>query len=139
MGIQWSSTSTRMMKSIFFAAVIAAAYADSESEADTKASQPTSYGYPIMEFNPYSYGMQPYGFAGFPHMMKRSADADGFYAYPGMGYSSYSYGMHPNGGFSHMMKRSADADAYHHGYNFGGFRGHHFHAMGKRSADVNAY
>merc|ERR1711872_786939 len=105
MGIQWSSTSTRMMKSIFFAAVIAAAYADSESKAENKASEPSSYGYQIMEFIPYSYGMQPYGIAGFPH----------------------------------MMKRSADADAYHHGYNFGGFRGHHFHAMGKRSADVNAY
>merc|ERR1712221_30683 len=43
MGIQWFANTTRMMKSILFAALVAAAYADAEPTADADAD--AYYGY----------------------------------------------------------------------------------------------
>merc|ERR1712198_799018 len=88
MGIQWFAATTKMMKSILFAALVAAAYADAEPKADADAyygyygyARPYAYGYA----RPYAYG---YGLGGFRYLGKRSADADAdadaYYGYSAM-------------------------------------------------------
>merc|ERR1712198_798215 len=113
MGIQWFAATTKMMKSILFAALVAAAYADAEPKADADAyygyygyARPYAYGYA----RPYAYG---YGLGGFRYLGKRSADADadadayyGYYGYArpyAYGYSgylgAYGYGL---GGYRYL-------------------------------------
>merc|ERR1711973_191877 len=103
MGIQWSTVPSRMMKSILFATLVAAASAGAEPKS--KAEAKPFYGYPGMGFNfngyPYFYG----NFHGqYPHhfMGKRSADAEAFYGPYGYGspyfggYGSHSYNSSPS-------------------------------------------
>merc|ERR1711973_354880 len=146
MGIQWPTGTTKMMKSIIFAALVAAAYADADADAYYSAY---GYGFPT----PY-YGQGSYGYSGYPYsfgtyeaypirsMNKRSADAEADadhyysshnygYAGPFNGFNAYSYSAMPfpystysQGGFPYhaMFKRSADAEAdadhYYSAYNY---------------------
>merc|ERR1712198_254090 len=136
MGIQCSTGTTKMMKSIVFAALVAAAYADADADAYYSAY---GYGFPT----PY-YGQNAFGYSGYPYsfgtyeaypvrsMNKRSADAD---ADADHYYSSFNYGYAApfNNGFSY---ETYSAHPFNYGpYNYGSFP---FHAMGKRSADAEA-
>merc|ERR1712198_595245 len=145
MGIQCSTGTTKMMKSIVFAALVAAAYADADADAYYSAY---GYGFPT----PY-YGQNAFGYSGYPYSFgtyeaypvrsknKRSADAeadaDHYYSSYGHGYAApfngfnsyaysaqpYPYGMYNYGAFPFhsMFKRSADADAdhYYSSFNYG--------------------
>merc|ERR1711926_42103 len=117
MGIQWSTESTNMMKSVICAVLIAAVYADAEPKADADAylgytgltqgvhgvngvrglaglGYAAPYGYAA---SPYAYGTLPYGY-GFHGIGKRSADADAAYRGAYNGYASpfnYGYGYNP--------------------------------------------
>merc|ERR1712002_977182 len=102
MGIQWFAVSTKMMKSIVFAALVAAAYADAEPKADADAYYG---GY---------YGLGAYGYSGLGYR------SYGYVARPyASTYGAYSYGAYP---YHAIGKRSADAepeadaDAYYGGY-----------------------
>merc|ERR1712198_700221 len=136
MGIQCSTGTTKMMKSIVFAALVAAAYADADADAYYSAY---GYGFPT----PY-YGQNAFGYSGYPYsfgtyeaypvrsMNKRSADAE---ADADHYYSSFNYGSAApfNNGFSY---ETYSAHPFNYGpYNYGSFP---FHAMGKRSADAEA-
>merc|ERR1712240_916210 len=92
MGIQWSTRTSKMMKSILFVALVAAAYAEAEPKADADAFYGT-YGYAapfngyntaFNGYNAYAYGARPYG------------------------YNAYNYGSYP---YHAIGKRSADAEA----------------------------
>merc|ERR1711929_34529 len=105
MGIQWFAVSTKMMKSIVFAALVAAAFADAEPKADADAYYG---GY---------YGLGAYGYSGLGYR------SYGYAAHP-YSYGAYSYAAHPYsyGAYHAIGKRSADAepaadaDAYYGGY-----------------------
>merc|ERR1711931_71846 len=96
MGIQWLeiTTTINMMKSIFFvAALVAAALAEPEADADAYYN---TLGY-------HGLGYSNYGFNGF-----RS------YAAPAYGYRSYGHGYaspYNYGAYHHFGKRSAEAEA----------------------------
>merc|ERR1712198_181307 len=133
MGIQCSTGTTKMMKSLVFAALVAAAYADADADAYYSAY---GYGFPT----PY-YGQNAFGYSGYPYsfgtyeaypvrsMNKRSADAeadaDHYYSSYGHSAQPYPYGMYNYGAFPFhsMFKRSADADAdadhYYSSFNYG--------------------
>merc|ERR1711929_60149 len=111
MGIQWFAVSTKMMKSIVFAALVAAAFADAEPKADADAYYG---GY---------YGLGAYGYSGLGYR------SYGYAAHP-YSYGAYSYAAHPYsyGSYHAIGKRSADAeptadaDAYYGGYyGYGGY------------------
>merc|ERR1712107_631383 len=100
-----------MMKSILFAALVAAAYADAEPKADADAYY-GYYGYAAPYYGYRAYGAYPYYRSyGYHAIGKRSADAepaadaDDYYGYYGYaapyaygyaGYrSAYAYGAYP--------------------------------------------
>merc|ERR1711937_653817 len=119
MGIQWleiTTTINNMMKSIFFvAALVAAALAEPEADADAYYSTLgynglgySNYGYngfrsyaaPAFGYRSYGHGYaSPYNYGAYHHFGKRSAeaepeaDADAYYystlGYHGLGYSNY--------------------------------------------------
>merc|ERR1712168_402459 len=94
MGIQWYTESTTMMKSIVFAALLAAVYAEAEADAG-------------LYYGGYGYGGYGYGSYG---LRSYAAPAYGYrsystYAAPAYGIRSYGYGLHG------LHKRSADAEA----------------------------
>merc|ERR1712219_22067 len=98
MGIQWFAVSTKMMKSIVFAALVAAAFADAEPKADADAYYG---GY---------YGLGAYGYSGLGYR------SYGYAAHP-YSYGAYSYGAyHAIGKRSADAEPAADADAYYGGY-----------------------
>merc|ERR1711872_615118 len=131
MGFSGLLTTNRMMKSILFAALVAAAYADAEPKADADAD--AYYGYYGLGYRGYGYRAYPYGgyrgYYGY-RLGKRSADAeptadaDAYYGYYGHGYGlgyrsyaypayrSYAYGAYPYayGAYHAIGKRSADAE-----------------------------
>merc|ERR1712127_1154308 len=142
MGIQWSvytTTTIIMMKSIFFAALVA----EAAPEAGKKAKKSIWYGQ-----IPYSADAEPKAEAGLlysglnNYATVRSADADAYYGYPFYGgvyppitYSAYAapaytgYGNLYGAGYGarYLGKRSADAepeaDAFllYNGYNTLGY------------------
>merc|ERR1711973_998585 len=121
MGIQWFVESTKMMKSILFAALVA--------DADAY------YGYYGLGYRGYGYRAYPYGgyrgYYGYRLGQRAAdaeptadADADAYYGYYGHGYGlgyrsyaypayrSYAYGAYPYayGAYHAIGKRSADAE-----------------------------
>merc|ERR1712168_653991 len=111
MGIQWLeiTATINMMKSIFLvAALVAAALAEPEADADAYYNTLgyTGLGYSNYGFNGFrSYGhgyASPYNYGAYHHFGKRSAeaeakpeaDADAYYntlGYTGLGYANYGY------------------------------------------------
>merc|ERR1712212_657288 len=116
MGIQLSVSTIKMMKSIFFACLVAAVYAEAEPKADADAfygyngynglvSGYTSYALPAYRSYAapaYRTGYANYGYAGLNaghYIGKREAEAepeaDAYYGYnglSGLGYSGLGYG-----------------------------------------------
>merc|ERR1711962_1876656 len=161
MGIQWLeiTATINMMKSIFFvAALVAAALAEPEADADAYYSTLgyhglgySNYGYnglrsyaaPAYGYRSYSHGYaSPYNYGAYRHFGKRSAeaeakpeaDADAYYntlGYNGLGYANYGY----NGYRSYVAPAYTRSFGYAspYTYNYGAYR--HF---GKRSADAEA-
>merc|ERR1712168_1290332 len=102
MGIQLSVSTIKMMKSIFFACLVAAVYAEAEPKADADAYYGLGYsgivpgytGYSLPGYSAYA----GYGYAGLRghYIGKREAeaepeaDADDFYGY-GLGYNNLGY------------------------------------------------
>merc|ERR1711929_52352 len=130
MGIQWFAVSSKMMKSIVFAALVAAAFADAEPKADADAYYGGYYGlgaygysglgyrsygaYPY-SYGAYSYAAHPYSYGAYHAIGKRSADAEpaadadayyggyyglGAYGYSGLGYRSYGAYPYSYGAYS---------------------------------------
>merc|ERR1711915_1139045 len=105
MGTQWFAATTKMMKSILFAALVAAAYADAEPKADADAY----YGYYGLGYAGYAGYPYSYGRLGYRTFGKRSADAepaaDAYYGYYGYAapygyarsYAPYAYGYRSYG------------------------------------------
>merc|ERR1711931_381242 len=101
MGIQLSVSTIKMMKSIFFACLVAAVYAEAEPKADADAYYGLGYsgvvpgytGYALPGYTGYAgYGAyatpaytayRGYGYAGLRghYIGKREADADAYYGY----------------------------------------------------------
>merc|ERR1712242_533305 len=119
MGIQLSVSTNKMMKSIFFACLVAAVYAEAEPKADADAYYGLGYsgvvpgytGYALPGYTGYAgYGAYAtptyntyggytgHGYAGLNrHFIgKREADADAYYGYGynnlGYGYNNLGYG-----------------------------------------------
>merc|ERR1712127_951401 len=154
MGIQWSvytTTTIIMMKSIFFAALVA----EAAPEAGKKAKKSIWYGQ-----IPYSADAEPKAEAGLlysglnNYATVRSADADAYYGYPYYGgvypqmpYSAYAayaapaytgYGNLYGAGYGarYLGKRSADAepeaDAFGYstiGYGYSGLNGNGYNTL----------
>merc|ERR1711973_890957 len=139
MGIQWSTVVTKMMKSILFATLVAAASAGAEPKS--KAEAQPFYGYPSMGFN--FHGMHPHPYGNFHSMYKRSADADVDNYYGGYNYG-YNFNGYPyfygnfNGQYPHhfMGKRSADAEAFYSPYGYGS---PYFGGYGSHSYNYSPY
>merc|ERR1712107_552796 len=104
--IRWIKT-YNMMKSILFAALVAAVYADAEPKADADAYYYGGY-----------YGLGAYGYHAIG---KRSADAE-----PTADADAYYYGGYY--GLGAYGYRSYGASPY--------YRSYGYHAIGKRSADA---
>merc|ERR1712212_1286329 len=149
------------MKSIFFvAALVAAAIAEPEADADAYYSTLGYHGLGYSNYNGYNglrsyaapaYGYRSYGhgyaspyynYGAYRHFGKRSAeaeakpeaDADAYYntlGYNGLGYANYGY----NGYRSYVTPAYTRSFGYAspYAYNYGAYR--HF---GKRSADAEA-
>merc|ERR1711973_643123 len=161
MGIQWLeiTATINMMKSIFFvAALVAAALAEPEADADAYYSTLgyhglgyTNYGYnglrsyaaPAYGYRSYGHGYaSPYNYGAYRHFGKRSAeaeakpeaDADAYYntlGYNGLGYANYGYNGYRSYVAPAYTRSFGHASPY--AYNYGAYR--HF---GKRSADAEA-
>merc|ERR1711973_280772 len=120
MGIQWFNTSTKMMKSIVFAALVAAVYADAEPKADADAYLGYTgltqgvrgvHGVPGVQGIAGLGYAAPYGYAASPY-------AYGVQGLAGLGYAApYGYAASPYGyGYHSIGKRSADAEPAYPGY-----------------------
>merc|ERR1711884_391851 len=110
MGIQLSVSSINMMKSIFFACLVAAVYAEAEPKADADAYYGLGYSGVVPGYT--GYALPGYtGYAGY-----------GAYATPAYNtYRGYGYaGLrgHYIGKREAEAEPEADADAYY-GYNYG--------------------
>merc|ERR1712127_903784 len=109
MGIQWSvytTTTIIMMKSIFFAALVAAVAAEAAPEADADAYY-GAYGYSGL--TNYGYGLNRLSYGGAYGLGLRSYAAAPAYT----GYSAYTgYGNLYGAGYGarYLGKRSADAE-----------------------------
>merc|ERR1711973_1014725 len=146
MGIQWFNTSTKMMKSIVFAALVAAVYADAEPKADADAYLGYTgltqgvrgvHGVPGVQglaglgyAAPYGYAASPYGY-GYHSIGKRSADAEP--AYPG--YLGYTAGL---AGYGYASPYYGANLAGYRAYPYASYGAFPHHALGKRSADADA-
>merc|ERR1711973_729783 len=119
MGIQWSTGTIKMMKSIVFAALVAAAFNGFNSFV---------YGARPYGYNTYNHGAYPYHAIG-----KRSADADADAFYGSYGYASPAFGYN---GFNGFNSYAYGANPY--GYNAYNYGAYPYHAIGKRSADADA-
>merc|ERR1711937_722659 len=157
MGIQWLeiTTTINMMKSIFFvAALLAAALAEPEADADAYYNtlgyhglgysnygfnRFRSYAAPAYGYRSYGYA-SPYNYGAYHHFGKRSAeaeaepeaDADAYYntlGYTGLGYANYGYNGYRSYAAPAYTRSYGYAAPY--AYNYGAY--HHF---GKRSADA---
>merc|ERR1712214_269844 len=111
MGIQLSVSTIKMMKSIFFACLVAAVYAEAEPKADADAYYGLGYigvvpgytGYALPGYTGYAgYGAyatpayntyRGYGYAGLNshYIGKREAEAEPYYGY-NYGYNNLGYG-----------------------------------------------
>merc|ERR1712214_195924 len=113
MGIQLSVSTIKMMKSIFFACLVAAVYSEAEPKADADAYYDLGYSGVVPGYT--GYALPGYtGYAGY-----------GAYATPAYssygGYTGYGYaGLrgHYIGKREAEAEPEADADAYY-GYNYG--------------------
>merc|ERR1739845_115686 len=108
MGIQLSVSTIKMMKSIFFACLVAAVYAEAEPKAEADAFYGYNGlvgGYTGYALPAYTTGYANYGYAGLNaghYIGKREAEAEpeadayyGTYGYnglSGLGYSGLGYG-----------------------------------------------
>merc|ERR1712214_72688 len=108
MGIQLSVSSVNMMKSIFFACLVAAVYAEAEPKADADAYYGLGYSGVVPGYT--GYALPGYtGYAGY-----------GAYATPAYNtYRGYGYaGLNSHYIGKREAEPEADADAYY-GYNYG--------------------
>merc|ERR1712241_248761 len=110
MGIQLSVSTIKMMKSIFFACLVAAVYAEAEPKADADAYYGLRYSGVVPGYT--GYALPGYtGYAGY------GAYATPTYsAYAGYGYAGLR--GHYIGKREAEAEPEADADAYY-GYNYG--------------------
>merc|ERR1711933_578072 len=105
MGIQLSVSTIKMMKSIFFACLVAAVYAEAEPKADADAYYGLGYSGVVPGYTGYALpaysGYAGYGYAGLnSHYIgnreaeaEPEADADAYYGYNyGLGYNNLRYG-----------------------------------------------
>merc|ERR1712111_35046 len=123
---------TRTMKFLVVLALVAAAYAEPEAEANAEA-EPwwySNYGYASPYYSGYRYGYSPYyNWGGYRYLWKREAEAEpkadaeaepwwySHYGYGYRGYASpywnrwgYAYSPYYNwGGYRYLWKRDAEA------------------------------
>merc|ERR1712203_1342895 len=117
MGIQLSVSTIKMMKSIFFACLVAAVYAEAEPKADADAFY--NYGY-----NGYNGLVSGYTGYALPAYRSYAAPAYRTYAAPAYttGYANYGYAGLNSGHYIGKREAEAepeaDADAFY-GYNYG--------------------
>merc|ERR1711872_1166385 len=113
MGIQLSVSTIKMMKSIFFACLVAAVYAEAEPKADADAYYGLGYSGVVPGYT--GYALPGYtGYAGYGAYATPAYSAYG-------GYTGYGYaGLrgHYIGKREAEAEPEADADAYY-GYNYG--------------------
>merc|ERR1711872_752818 len=113
MGIQLSVSTIKMMKSIFFACLVAAVYAEAEPKADADAYYGLGYRGVVPGYT--GYALPGYtGYAGYGAYATPAYSAYG-------GYTGYGYaGLrgHYIGKREAEAEPEADADAYY-GYNYG--------------------
>merc|ERR1712168_251026 len=113
MGIQLSVSTIKMMKSIFFACLIAAVYAEAEPKADADAYYGLGYSGVVPGYTGYALPRYT-GYAGYGAYATPAYSAYG-------GYTGYGYaGLrgHYIGKREAEAEPEADADAYY-GYNYG--------------------
>merc|ERR1739848_892394 len=123
MGIQLSVSTIKMMKSIFFACLVAAVYAEAEPKADADAF----YGY--NGYNGLVSGYTGYALPAYRSYAAPEADADAFYGYNGL-FNGYN-------GYALPASRSYAAPAYTTGYSNYGYAGLNAgHYIGKREAEA---
>merc|ERR1711884_82937 len=113
MGIQLSVSSINMMKSIFFACLVAAVYAEAEPKADADAYYGLGYSGVVPGYTGYALP----GYTGYSGYGAYATPAYSAYG----GYTGYGYaGLrgHYIGKREAEAEPEADADAYY-GYNYG--------------------
>merc|ERR1712137_450506 len=156
MGTVWliaGWTNKIIMKSIVFAFLLAAVYAEAEPKADADPALlygAYGYGYPstyAYGASPYAYSAYaghygyPYGYSAYRHFGKRSADAEAepkadadAEAEPALLYGAYGYPTYgAYSAYSAYRPYAYSAYAGHYGYPYGYSAYRHF---GKRSADA---
>merc|ERR1711884_398249 len=110
MGIQLSVSSINMMKSIFFACLVAAVYAEAEPKADADAYYGLGYSGVVPGYTGYALP----GYTGYAGYGAYATPA--YTAYRGYGYAGLR--GHYIGKREAEAEPEADADAYY-GYNYG--------------------
>merc|ERR1711970_37004 len=118
MGIQLSVSTNKMMKSISFACLVAAVYAEAEPKADADAYYGLGYSGVVPGYTGYALpGYTGYGYAGLNrHFIGKreaeaepeaeaDADADAYYGY---GYNNLGYGYN-NLGYGYAARTYAAA------------------------------
>merc|ERR1711973_74081 len=136
MGIQWSTESTNMMKSVICAVLIAAVYADAEPKADANAylgyTGLTQGVHGVHGVNgvrglaglgyaaPFGYAASPYAYGAFPY---------------GYGYLGYGAGL---AGYGYASPYFGSNLAGYRAYPYAAYGAYPHHALGKRSADADA-
>merc|ERR1712203_654241 len=111
MGIQLSVSTIKMMKSIFFACLVAAVYAEAEPKADADAYYGLGYSGVVPGYTGYALpgAYRPYAAYG-------AYATPTYNAYAGYGYAGLN--SHYIGKREAEAEPEADADAYY-GYNYG--------------------
>merc|ERR1739848_427687 len=133
MGIQLSVSTIKMMKSIFFACLVAAVYAEAEPKADADAF----YGY-----NGYNGLVSGYTGYALPAYRSYAAPAYRTYAAPAYttGYANYGYAGLNAGHY--IGKREAEAepeaDAFYGTYGYNGLSGLGYSGLGYGYASTYA-
>merc|ERR1711931_519853 len=110
MGIQLSVSTIKMMKSIFFACLVAAVYAEAEPKADADAYYGPGYSGVVPGYTGYALP----GYTGYAGYGAYATPA--YTAYRGYGYAGLR--GHYIGKREAEAEPEADADAYY-GYNYG--------------------
>merc|ERR1712142_231961 len=110
MGIQLSVSTIKMMKSIFFACLVAAVYAEAEPKADADAYYGLGYSGVVPGYTGYALP----GYTGYAGYGAYATPA--YNAYRGYGYAGLR--GHYIGKREAEAEPEADADAYY-GYNYG--------------------
>merc|ERR1739848_318735 len=135
MGIQLSVSTIKMMKSIFFACLVAAVYAESEPKAEADAF--------------YNYGYNGYnglvsGYTGYALPAYRSYAAPAYRTYAAPAYTTVyaNYGYAGLNAGHYIGKREAEAapeaDAYYGTYGYNGLSGLGYSGLGYGYASTYA-